>query len=249
MRVNGTKKESSREAIVQISTKRAQLTDVNLSFSDDDVPNSFIKPDGQQYVTEQTVGLVFTDSLYDFLNFKLRENKKVTEIKKRIALGFVKNSPAYVKQQFTYLPFNEFFNNFLDGVYDEHLSVDIANASRESYNNLFISIHSFSNFTLRFKDAAGNLILQTAPVNGYALEKGHAFSIDLPLDDTTTTVKEGYSTTEAISCFYYNTYYQKEYPIDLGLKSFEYAIARENWLVREIKIEDKHNEDFNPEFR
>jgi hypothetical protein len=249
MRVNNLKKEISRNALIQVVNKDAELENPTLFFTDLTNPKSFLVSDGQEAKTDRQGALAFVDSVFIFFRDTFVENQKVTEIKNTVVTRFIDSTSAQTKRDYKDLSFNVFFNNFLAGNYDSDLGLDKANTLRTSYNNLYASIANFSSFTFRLKDSAGNLFLQTAPANSSELEGGHSFSLDLPIDDTTITDKVGYTNNEAIYPFYYSTYYNKEYPISFNLNANQTARNRETWFVNSISIDEQYNKDFNPDFK
>ena len=89
MRVNNLKKEISRNALIQIVNKDAELENPTLSFTDLTNPKAFLVSDGQETKTDKQGSLAFVDSVFIFFRDTFVENQKVTEIKNTVVTRFI----------------------------------------------------------------------------------------------------------------------------------------------------------------
>jgi len=245
MRVSKLKKQIARESHIQLQNKKLHVLNPNVDFSDLLMPNKALFINDNTLVTEASCALAFIDVLYNFLNNILIENITATRVKLKVYSLIYKNANDELIKAMRAISVNEFFVSFLQNDYDNLIGEKLSSDYKDTYYNLLSANKKTTEFTFRFKDSQGVLFGETKPQIGFDMEDKSTFELRLPINDTTVVEKTGFNSSEQIFSFYYNTYYQKEYPLIMGVLS-DNLVASINLIAASPRILEQFNKDFNP---
>lgn len=245
MRISNLRKQISRKAHIELENKKLHIINPNVDFSDLLMPNRALFVNDNTTISESACVVAFINVLYNFLNNILTENVSTTQIKLKIYYLIYETANEDLLKVMRSVPVNIFFASFLQNEYDNLIGLELSNDFKNTYYNLLSANKKTTEFTLRFKDSQGVLFAETIPQIGFDMEDKSTFELRLPINDTTVTEKTGFNSNEQIYSFYYNTYYQKEYPIKMGVLS-DNLVANINIIAASPQILEEYNKDFNP---
>jgi len=164
------------------------------------------------YLVEEYFTLIFTSSLYDFLNIKLPAEPNLSRYKTKFSKLLLENDYSFYIETISRVGINLTIQNLLDGVYGIDDNIE---KLQYIYLENLRKFDEYNTFTLRFKDSSGNLFGETEPRGLSVIKKNSAYSVTVLMDDTTVTEKTGFNQSEDVYIYYYNVYYQKEYLLSI----------------------------------
>lgn len=196
------------------------------------------------YNVEEHFNVIFDTSLYDFLNFILPPNKGLQFFQSQFLNKLHSLDRNYFNVEYQSYKRTEIIKKLLNNEYDKYKG---AADLKKIYVQKLKTFDRFLTFTLRFKDSLGNLYSETEPRAVSVIQPKKAYVLPVPMNDTSIIQKTGFSETEEVYIYYYNTYYDKEYLLlvnDSNISASLQSFFNINSI--DISLADKY--DFNSNF-
>ncbi len=197
----------------------------------------------QSYLVEEYFNVIFTSSIYNFLNFKLPPDRQVKKYYNKFKNLLLKTN----------------YNLFIKDISRKGISFTIKNLLNDTYGltdnvlklkNIYLEnikkFDDYTTFTLRFKDSSGNLFGETQPRPMSVIQNNLAYTIPVLIDDATVTEKTGFNESEDVYIYYYNEYYQKEYLLSINGGNIT-AELLSVVLIEDVDTSAVNKLDFNPQ--
>ncbi len=200
---------------------------------------------GEDFVSESNFGIIFNDSFYYFFN-NFPESIDKTKVKISF-LNIIKDySDETALNAINNGSLNYFYNLFFTGALRNNINDYDSLLLR--LNNEISKLDYTEDFIIVFKNSNGDVICKTKSSNAKNHIQSHvSFSLNIPIDDNTITETTGYSINDEIYCYYNNTFYNKEYLINLGLPSGSTAQVDVEYIAENINISPEDTKDYRHE--
>jgi hypothetical protein len=194
-------------------------------------------------INDDSFNVNFSDSLYGFLNNSLPETIDITRLKQG-TIAVMLNTFPQLESTLVALKPNVFFDNFLSGLYDSTLG-EYGDLWRESYYIGAEALNENTSFIFLFKDILGNVHSTSKELTHGDISQGYSSVINCPLDDTTTSAKDGFTIGEDCLIYYKNTFYNKEYRVESTISPNNNAYSKSQLIVSNVEISGVDAIDFN----
>ena len=196
--------------------------------------------------TDKDCEITFKESsLYSFLANELPEETIITEKKLKFINSLIHENilQGNVDPQLLYeeIGYSEFLEKLTNGDFNEVFFL------ADQFNDYYNSIISLYPTELRIlgKDTNGSTFLGTNSFNRYDIEEGYASSVKCPINDSTSSEKDGFNINEIITLFLLNLNTSQE--LKLTIKAYPDLLIdyRKNILIESISISSSQKKEYN----
>ena len=205
------------------------------------VEESVTTDNTQTNITDGGCEIIFSDVFYKFINGRIPEEISQTESKLKIINHLVSQNEILLDLA-RKNNYDTFFNNLVEGVYREYLIPEEEKIIQEYF---LIDFSKQEEFQLTVKDSLGNEFCKTKTFIRSKVKQGGSFIIKCPMDDSETTVKDGFSPNEIPYFFYKNMFTGTEVSIDVHANSLTLNNLK-SIPILDIKIGRIQAEKYNP---
>jgi len=196
--------------------------------------------------TDGDCNIIFNDSLYSFLSKELPEEiettYKVLNLINITILNALDKGVDFFELEYINVGYKSFVSNILNGFYNNYIEFDFKNFIKEY--NLILSEEK-DLFVLLIKDSLGNEFATTKKANRNKIRQGYSSIIKVPINDSTTEIKDGFNTNDVMSIYYKNI--TKNIELELIVNSYTnlLAVDKENIIVNLIEISKESKKIYN----
>lgn len=168
---------------------------------DDDVENKIETNNTETNNTDGSFNLLLGDVFYDFLQNTLPEEEAITSINLKL-ISSLTSKNSYLDSEFKKIGYLAFYSNLINGQY----SSMIDNYDELIYNHNNTNTDQYEKFTIQLEDSTGNVFSKTTEAVRSKITEGSMSTIKVPISDSQTTEKDGFTSGELFYTYYINTF-------------------------------------------
>jgi len=222
------------------------------SFQED--VNQTLKPDNNNInVNETSHNVVIAQGeIFQYINNKIPPSKEVTSLMLETVHTFKIFDDPVLKELESKTNFFDFFNKLLSGFYEAELNQNISinlKEFRDYYNEKYKITHESTNFYISIKDYLGNEFYRSEVTNIGKITEKVISEMRCPVNDTTTTEKDGFNINDTFYLYYKNTFYNIEFPVNYDISLGNNTIQdKGQTVIKDLRSDQKFLKELNPQY-